>query len=254
MDHAVNFSEIISNSQGIASFGLVLLASLIGSLHCAGMCGPLSVCASQKSPLRSLLYHVGRLLGYLAVGLLFGFLGKGLLEGSFQYVNLMSTVLVSGIFFIFAYQLIFKSGLKAKLPESVNQTIQKSLWFTKGKPNLFSLSLGVLTPLLPCGWFYGFALVAMTSASPVKGAMLMTCFWLGTIPALVVVTEATRFGLNRIQPKLKAVAGVMFFCLGILILSNKYQHLSHMGHSSHEHQMNSAPKDTTNKHNHHHHH
>jgi sulfite exporter TauE/SafE len=70
--------------------GTVLLASLLGSLHCAGMCGPLVAVALGDTRVRSYggravlhgAYHGARLLTYSAAGLVCGLLGAGLNWGS----------------------------------------------------------------------------------------------------------------------------------------------------------------------------
>ena len=70
--------------------GLTLGAA--GSLHCVGMCGPLLLAlpldaAGKWQVMRKMLvYHVGRILTYAALGVLFGLLGKGLAIAGFQKI------------------------------------------------------------------------------------------------------------------------------------------------------------------------
>ena len=62
--------------------GAVISASLLGSMHCVGMCGPLAMWASgagesgSKLAFNSSLYHLGRMLTYALVGLVAGLLGQ----------------------------------------------------------------------------------------------------------------------------------------------------------------------------------
>lgn len=64
--------------------GAVLTASLLGSLHCVGMCGPLAIWASgagdgyprRKIATAATLYHFGRLITYALAGLLAGLAGQ----------------------------------------------------------------------------------------------------------------------------------------------------------------------------------
>ena len=73
----------------------VISASLMGSLHCVGMCGPLALWAAgadRSSAGRamitpSLLYHLGRLLTYGLAGAAAGFFGQ-LLDWSGQAMGL----------------------------------------------------------------------------------------------------------------------------------------------------------------------
>src|SRR5690606_26485689 len=49
-----------------------------------------------------------------------------------------------------------------------------------------ALPAGVLTALLPCGWLHGFVLAAAATRSASSGALLLSVFWLGTAPALLM--------------------------------------------------------------------
>ena len=73
----------------ITYLGAIVVASLLGSAHCVGMCGPMVLIAtgikearSSKSErlFRSLGYHFGRLGTYLILGLAAGLLGYMILE------------------------------------------------------------------------------------------------------------------------------------------------------------------------------
>ncbi len=61
----------------------VLLASLVGSLHCVGMCGPFALWATQggRSHVTIASYHLGRLTTYLSAGLAAGLLGSAVAIG-----------------------------------------------------------------------------------------------------------------------------------------------------------------------------
>ena len=62
--------------------GAVVTASVLGSMHCVGMCGPLALWASgagdgtSRLALNTSLYHFGRMLTYALVGLLAGLVGQ----------------------------------------------------------------------------------------------------------------------------------------------------------------------------------
>lgn len=56
----------------------VIAASLIGSVHCVGMCGGLALAASAHSKAGLISYHIGRFLGYFALVPWRGFLAQNL--------------------------------------------------------------------------------------------------------------------------------------------------------------------------------
>src|SRR5437016_11916477 len=67
-----------------------LLLGLVGSLHCAGMCGPLAlaVLANCQSLVgfaaNRLAYNLGRIITYCLLGLVFGLLGRTLVLAGVQ--------------------------------------------------------------------------------------------------------------------------------------------------------------------------
>ncbi len=70
-----------------ALLGAVLVTSLVGSLHCAGMCGVFVVMAvgpgDRGSRLRLQgLYHGGRLVGYTTLGVIAGAVGQAVDVGA----------------------------------------------------------------------------------------------------------------------------------------------------------------------------
>ena len=67
----------------MATLVTVLVVSLLGSLHCAGMCGPLvavavadrTVTSNGMRALLNVAYHGGRLVTYTLVGVICGIIG-----------------------------------------------------------------------------------------------------------------------------------------------------------------------------------
>ena len=70
----------------MAILAAVLAASLFGSLHCAGMCGPLVLFAMGSTEVNShgrrliiqIAYHGGRFVMYAVIGAVCGLLGAAL--------------------------------------------------------------------------------------------------------------------------------------------------------------------------------
>ena len=77
----------------IALAGSVLLASLVGSPHCAGMCGGIAAfcggvgeCGGRRSMAAGAAYHGARAVSYVAVGALAGAFGQ-LLDAGGAFVG-----------------------------------------------------------------------------------------------------------------------------------------------------------------------
>lgn len=172
----------------------VFLASLAGSLHCAGMCGGLVgfVAGSERrGVLPQGAYHTGRLLGYASLGTVAGLLGSALNVGG----ELVGVTEVAGVL---AALMMIGWGVYRLLPRRVRLLARPSRsgsnWFgpalhrsARHSPILRGTLLGVFTAALPCGWLYAFVVASAGTGTPLGGATLMAVFWLGTVPALAGV-------------------------------------------------------------------
>ena len=82
------------------------LLGLIGSLHCAGMCGPLALALpvtggnTLSFAAGRAAYNLGRVLTYCGLGVIFGLMGKTLLLGGIQrWVSIsLGVLLLAGLF------------------------------------------------------------------------------------------------------------------------------------------------------------
>lgn len=204
--------------------GAVLSASLLGSMHCVGMCGPLAIWATgggEKHDRRRMwaasgMYHVGRLLTYAAVGAVAGGIGSLVdFGGAALGVQLLAARIVGSLMIaagaiqlwrIFSFHFKLSAGAAAKplKPSIVTRLLVRI------RPAIFRLPLpargmltGLLTAFLPCGWLYLFALVSAGTGSVGTGSLVMLAFWLGTVPALIALvasTQALAFRFKKIVP------------------------------------------------------
>ena len=87
--------------------GTAFFLGLAGSLHCAGMCGPLAMAVpvlgrNRWAVLASrLIYNLGRVVTYALLGLVFGLIGQTFALAGFQrWVSLVTGALILiGLFF-----------------------------------------------------------------------------------------------------------------------------------------------------------
>ena len=168
-----------SSFDPMAALIAVLLASLFGSLHCAGMCGPLVAFAVGTPETRSyaqravlqIAYHGGRLATYALVGAICGVLGAALdLGGSLLGLQRVAAVLAGammiavGVLALLRYRGVTLPhvGLPAFLQRLVVVGQRAAVGL---RPLPRALAIGLLTALLPCGWLYAFAIIAAGAGS-----------------------------------------------------------------------------------------
>lgn len=215
----------------------VLTASLLGSMHCVGMCGPLAIFASgagASAPRRQVmvatsLYHVGRLTTYSLAGLVAGAIGSAVDFGGqalgFQLAAARlvgSIMVVVGIVKIAELILVNRAKPKPLRPSLISK------FLVKLRPIVFrlppagrALATGLLTTLLPCGWLYLFALIAAGTGSVVWGPVVMFAFWLGTVPALTALISGTVALSGRFKQVVPSAAATLLIFAGIFTFTGR---------------------------------
>lgn len=212
----------------IAIAGTVLVASLVGSPHCAGMCGGIAAfcggvgeCGAKRSMVASGLYHAARLASYAAVGALAGAFGTLLnAGGSLVGVQRVAAVAAGVAVAVVGLALIAQaSGVqtgRVPLPGRVKRLLTAVHRAAAAMPPARrAVVVGLATPLLPCGWLWAFAAVAAGTGSAAGGALVMAAFWAGTVPVLALVGAGiASLGAER-RRLLGAVAGTAMVGVGI---------------------------------------
>lgn len=179
---------MISATTPAAAF----VAGLLTSLHCCGMCGPLTgaLFAGQKTKHPQLaLYHLTRAISYSLIGGLLSVLGA---KASILFSSTPGRLLP------WAFALLFIAhgfGLEKKIPQPrfISRLLLKLNFQDKSKSRLGAL-LGAFTPLLPCAPLYLVFGVTLVAGSFLNGAALMACFAAGTSPLYwLVQTQYVRW-------------------------------------------------------------
>lgn len=192
-----------------------------GSLHCAGMCGPLALAVPVVGQGRSafffsrLVYNLGRVATYCLIGLLFGLFGKTLALAGFQrWLSLGAGILI----------LLALLGAWTKVQFSTVRLIAKlksqfaALLHRRTYPSL--LGLGALNGALPCGLVYVAAAAAIATGSPLHAAAYMLTFGLGTLPMMLGIAYAGRkfafsAKLRPLIPASMALVAVLLILRGL---------------------------------------
>lgn len=192
------------NMPVIDTSAAAFLAGLVTSVHCIGMCGPLScswaVSGSSSSAgfLRNTaLYHGGRLTAYGLVGALAGTIGFIPLTW-FQH----GAGIVLPWLMVLAFALV-GMGLDKWLPKprflaGGLRRFQTAAF--RMKSGVRAGLLGLATPLLPCGPLYMMFALAMANGSAFKGAEFAMAFGLGSLPLLWLAQTQLHWLGGRLQP------------------------------------------------------
>lgn len=211
----------------------VLVASFLGSAHCAAMCGPLVGTLIEK-PADHIFYHLMRGLGYGILGFLAGSLGEWIFESDLNpwvgYLKLFSQVMIAGLFFFMAARLY-----QGKSPDLLLFKFKpNSKFFSRSRGvGLKGASLGLVTVFLPCGWLHAFVLSALASGSTSTGIGVMLLFWLGTIPALAFSKLLMNKLFRPVQSRFPRAAAILLVCVGTAALFQKNQQVWVGGETCH---------------------
>jgi len=207
----------------------VFVASLVGSLHCIGMCGPFVAFysgADGSGGARRLLSHAaysgGRLLTYAVFGLAAGAVGAALdVAGSlagFQRIAAIIagvTMILWGVFALLQIRgvRIFKhSSGKGR----VAGMMRRGFSLVSAKPPVVRAGVvGLLSGFLPCGWLWAFVVTAAGTGSAIQGAAVMTAFWVGTVPALLAVGLGAQLVSAPLRRHVPAVTALLLVGLGL---------------------------------------
>ncbi|KAA0011762.1 sulfite exporter TauE/SafE family protein [Billgrantia pellis] len=177
---------------------------LLGGAHCIGMCGGImsaltfAVPPSMRSPARLsgllLGYNLGRIASYMTAGALVASLGTVIALSPAARLGLQLFAAVMLILMAFYIANWWKGLLRV---EAVGrrlwrhlEPIGKRLMPVVKVPQ--AIGLGAVWGWLPCGLVYSMLAWGLATADPLRGALLMGAFGLGTLPALLVTGFAAR--------------------------------------------------------------
>lgn len=228
-------------------FNLVtaFMIGLLGLTHCLGMCGgivgaldvgidPTRVRGGGRMRFH-LSYNAGRIASYTFAGVLAGFLGSLAATASFGNALPIGR-LVAGLMMI-ALGLYLAGWWRAiTVLEKGGQHLWKRIEplgrsFLPVTSPLQGFGLGLIWGWLPCGLVYSALALAMASASPLSGALIMAAFGLGTLPALLSFgTFATALRKWVRHPLLRQMSGLVIVLFGVYSCVMALQGQAH-GHS-----------------------
>lgn len=216
----------------LTSLSAVFVASLLGSPHCAGMCGPFAALATirrgppRRGPGTAIAYNLGRGVAYVALGAIAGLIGLALDRGGTLAGLQHIAGWIAGVTMILVgmASLAHRFGLRAwhgARPARGRRIAGVFGRIGHLEPVPRAFGIGVATSLLPCGWLWVFAIAAAGTGHPGLGAATMAAFWLGTVPMMGAVAGALKHASSRLRAKLPWLGASLVIAVGIHTLASR---------------------------------
>lgn len=203
------------------TFSIAFFMGLLGSLHCAVMCGPimLALPAQKHSFLTRIVqllsYQFGRILVYVVFGCIAGWLGSriSLLSNQKTLSLTLGTILILlAILQLGGHRVNKTSHWHNKLISPISKAMGH-LFGTK----YWGFFAGLLNGLIPCAMVYLAMASAVQSASATTGALTMLAFGLGTFPLMfslsigsIYIRKHFRWNTAKLIPYFAILIGVLF--------------------------------------------
>lgn len=222
--NTVGFNFIPSVNQNMG-YGILFVVGLITSLHCVAMCGGinLSQCVAYKhadsdnkwSKLRpGILYNAGRVISYTVLGGIAGALGSVV---SFSGTAKGTVSILAGVFMVLmGLNMLNIFPLLRKITPHMPKIFGRKLYAGSSKHGPFYI--GLLNGLMPCGPLQAMQIYALGTGSPVKGALAMLFFSVGTVPLMFGFGAISSFLSGKFTHKMMKVSAALVMLLGVLML------------------------------------
>lgn len=217
--------------QMLSSLVIAFLLGALGSPHCIGMCGgfvsAFTCSQNAKNQPWLLTINAGRLSSYTVLGILSGSIGLSFTQTAGYHAIIFLRYLSAIFIILLGFYIAGWWDLLANF-----EKVGKPIWHFVGKYSRYllpiqhayqALFLGVIWGFLPCGLIYSALFYAMTTGSLVKGGLIMFCFGLGTLPAILIFSKLLQINLSFLQSRTaRIISGltlIMFGGLSIFILN-----------------------------------
>ena len=198
-----------------------LIMGLAGSGHCLAMCGGLAgAMGYNQSPMRLLIYNLGRISTYCIAGALVG-------SAVFAVTQISSDLLIwvrfaAGIMMILLALYLTRVWMLLSFLEKGGALLWRRLrpltrLFPPNAPTPKLYFAGMLWGWLPCGLVYSALSWAALSGHYTTGALTMLAFGLGTLPSMLIFGLFSRKLSMIVQSTgFRWVAGGLMFIYGVV--------------------------------------
>jgi hypothetical protein len=199
---------------------LAIALGLLGSLHCAAMCGPLQLAlpvpagGPGRIVVGRLLYQSGRVATYCLLGLVAGLAGKSLVFAGLQrWLSIALGAAILAGFFLAQRAAVAAPVVRLVLHLKAAMAVQLR------RRSLRSLTLlGALNGLLPCGLVYVAMAGAGAGGTLASGVLFMAAFGLGTTPAMLAISLSRKMLPVAFRLKLRPAIPVGVCALAALLI------------------------------------
>lgn len=198
---------------------MALLMGFTGSLHCAGMCGPIiwvmpfQFMTGFKKRLAIFIYHFSRVTTYALMALVLHSF-RNLFHPQVQQI--ISIIL--GVLLLVMGVISFLPGSRFQVTLPWTGFVRRHMGDFMSRPALGTFfATGFLNGLLPCGLVYMALSASVTVASVGQAVALMYAFGIGTMPMLIAITVLRSRISLRFQ-HVRRLVPVMMFAFGSLFI------------------------------------
>lgn len=202
------------------------LLGFLGSMHCAGMCGPLALALRGSAGeaqffLKRFFYNSGRMITYAVLGLIAGSIGVMISMAGLQQalsISLGIILLLAALTFLPRIKKLFSGIINP-----VNEWVKRGLAFFLHRSTFSGfISIGLLNGLLPCGLVYTALAGAAVTGSLTSGATYMAVFGAGTLPMMLAISWSGklvplkwRSSITKIYPYITMLVAVLLILRGM---------------------------------------
>jgi sulfite exporter TauE/SafE len=225
-----NLFNFFPQAEAGMGYWALFTVGLLTSVHCAAMCGGINLSQSMSgggkkalpekrlisSSLRPvILYNSGRVVSYTLFGGVVGALGSvvgfsGAMKGIVQIAaGIFMTILGLNMLGMFG----FLRAFSPRLPKFLTRRPEKG----NRKGPRFA---GMLNGLMPCGPLQAMQIYALSTGSPVKGALAMMSFSLGTVPLMFGLGTFGSLMSRKFAGGVMKAGAALVIVMGVAMFSN----------------------------------
>lgn len=225
----LDFFNVFPQAKEGMGYGVLFLIGLLTSVHCVAMCGGINIsqCTANQSAgefkngkfanLRpSFLYNSGRVISYTIIGGIVGLAGSVF---SFSPGGKGLVVMIAGVFMIImGLNMLNVFPWLRKFNPRMPKIFAKKIYAQKR--NNRPLYVGMLNGLMPCGPLQAMQIYALSTGSPIEGALSMMLFSLGTVPLMFGLGALSSILTKKFTSRMITVSAALVILLGMGMLSN----------------------------------